>query len=370
MAVDIAAIKVMKGQFTPSQYVACILPHLKDMKPAELDEVLPFDCLQFENYEPLQHLAGSKNLSVKAARWLVAVAENGPLEGLGPCCRPFFKNVFEEEIEKDIPPESREVLAALAARREIVDLCVQKLANIYEETEEEYLVAGMLLVVGFARDERHVGLLNSFLHDHGYWDVVIARVFEKTAMQEMVASLEKQGILASLEASRLEAQQKGKPLADALSTNVALHRQLARVLSTNSFLMTSFKVALDRKAIGEVISDTDVHRRRAAAYALGLAPAVKDTDPLKNGLGDADKRVRMLCLEALVKHIGKEQVDEYLEQMKQDAFFIRKSAEDLSGYLMEKGKNALAGAKEAVGSVFEGVGSKLSGLFKRSSDVN
>jgi len=209
MAVDVAAIKVMRGQFTLSQYVACILPHLKDMKSAELDEVLPFDGTQFDNYEPLIHLAGSKNLSVKAARWMATVAGNGPLDCLGPCCRPFFKNVFEAELEKELPQESRAVLASLAVRQEIVGLCAKKLANIYEETEEEYLVSGMLLVVGFAQDERYVDLLNSFLHDYGYWDVVIARVFEKAAIQELVASLEKQGILASLEASRLEAQQKG-----------------------------------------------------------------------------------------------------------------------------------------------------------------
>lgn len=370
MAVDIAAFKVMRGQFTPAQYVSTLLPHIQNMKSAELDELLPFDNLEFDNSEPLVHLAGARILSVRAARWLATVAAKGPIDCVGKCCRPFFKTVFEDEIEKDLSQETCDVLAILAAREEIVELCTSKLANIYEETEEEFLVGGMLLTVGFVKKEQHVDLLNSFLHDHGYWDEVIKKIFEKAAMQEVVNSLEKQGILASLEKTRLEAQQGGKPLADALSSNVVLQRQLARMLSANSLLMTSLKFALDRKAIGEIFGDNDVHRRRAAAYALGLAPAVQDVDALKNGLSDADKRVRLLCLEALAKHIGKDKVDEYLEQMKQDAFSIKKSAEEISGFLMEKWKDVFSSVKETAGNVIEGVGSKLSGMFKRKSDAN
>jgi hypothetical protein len=368
MVVDIAAINLMRGQVSETQYMAFLLPHIKGMKPADLDEILPFDCFQFDRYESLVYLSESKNLSLRAVRWLARVAAKAPIELFQQLCMPFFKVVFEKEITSDIPEDTHQVFDALGGSETIVGFCRQQLEAIEDSSLDEYLVSGMIMSVGFARQAQYGGLLLKFLHDYGYWDLVIQKLFEKPTMQKNFEILAKHGVLSSLENARVASQQSYGQLAEILSKDISLQRQLACLVSTNSFLITTLKLALYRKAIDEMMSDKDVHRRRAAAFVLRFMPSLQDVEPLKNGLGDADKHVRRYCLEGLSKHIGKENVEELLEEMKQGASSIKMSAEELSGFLKDKFKDVLSGSIETAGKFVDGVGNKISGIFKRRHD--
>lgn len=365
MAIDIAAIKVMRGQFTPAQYIGYILPHVQNMKPAELDEILPYDIIEFENYEPLKHLAGSKALSVKGSRWLASLAGKAPTDCFESFCMPFFTNVLEKEIIEDIPVDTENVLLSIGGNRQLVEYCVKRLNCINEGVDNELFISGMIMTVGASKQECHGELICRFLYDQGYWDSVIAKIFEKASMENIIKSLENHGVLASLERSRQESKLSGKSLAESLALDTNLHRQLARLVSANSFIIAMLKIALDRKAISEMIKDKDIHRRRTAAYSLKFITRLTDPEPLKNGLSDADKCVRRYSLESLTKHIGKAEIDEYLQQMKNDASSIKTMSEELSSGIFERGKEVLSGVKDTASNVIEGVGSKFSGLFKK-----
>lgn len=365
MAIDTAAIKVMRGQFTPAQYIGYILPHVQNMKPAELDEILPYDIIEFDNYDPLRHLAGTKALSIKGSRWLAGLASKAPTDCFESFCMPFFTNVFEKEIIEEIPVDTENIFLSIGGNGQLVEYCVNRLNCINEGMDNELFISGMIMTVGASKQECHGKLICCFLYDQGYWDSVIAKIFEKGSMENIIKTLENNGVLASLEKSRQESKVYGKSLAENLALDTNLHRQLAQLVSANSFIISMLKMALDRKAISEMIKDKDIHRRRAAAYSLKFITRLTDTEPLKNGLSDADKCVRRYSLESLTKHIGKAEIDEYLQQMKQEASSIRSMSEELSSSIFERGKGVLAGVKDTANQVIEGVGNKISGLFKK-----
>lgn len=369
MGVDIAAIKLMKSGLSPSQYIGVFLPHVKNMKMAQLDEVLPFETHEFDHCEPLAYLANSKNLSPKAKRWLATIAScNASMECFKELCAPFFEMVFCEEITKDIADESIHVFHALGQNDGIVGICLKGLEDFESFDIDDYFVPGMIAVLGFSGQKQHAQRLSRFLHDHGYWDLIVKNIFEKEPLQKKIEILDSRGVLAPLENALVEAGGDRERLADLLSKDTDLQRHLASLVSSNSFLINALKLVLDRKAVGEVVSDKDIHCRRAAAFAMRYMPNLDDVEPLKNGLGDADKHVRRYCLEALSHHIGNEKVKELLGEMEKDATSIKKSAEELSGFLGDKFKEVVSGAKETTGKVFGSVGDKVSGLFRRDKE--